>query len=185
MAVFKMGTKRPSRESREVQQTARLSCPDHYLPRKGPKTTLRVERIFCPVDFSECSTEASDCTYSTDGHYAAKLIVKSVPGALISLHGGGKSETQVDEMYSHQTAAAHEELCELPSNARNGLEREFVPQHGPSADFIAPFYSCPTCGGFVTVANRKTNHWSRIFVTTLKALPSDLTSRHVNASVEG
>ncbi|MGA8594650.1 MAG: hypothetical protein WB676_07880 [Bryobacteraceae bacterium] len=146
---------------------------------------LRVERIFCAVDFSECSTEASDCTYSTDGHYATKLFVQGVSEALISLNGGCKSEAQVDEMYSHQTAAAHEQLCELRSNARSGLEQEFVPQHGPSADFIAPFFSCPTYGRFVTVANRKPIHWSRIFVTTLKALPSDLTSRHLNAAVEG
>ncbi len=140
-AVLKMGAKRPSRGSRDVQQTARLYLgPTTICQEKGPKTMLRVERIFCAVDFSECSTEASDCTYSTDGHYATKLFVQGVSEALISLHGGCKSEVQVDEMYSHQTAAAHEQLCEMPSNARNGLEQEFVPQHGPSADFIAPFY---------------------------------------------
>jgi hypothetical protein len=36
-----------------------------------------------------------------------------------------------------------------------------------------------------TVANGKATYWSRMFAETLKALPSDLIGRHLNAPVEG
>jgi hypothetical protein len=37
----------------------------------------------------------------------------------------------------------------------------------------------------VTVANGKATYWSRMFAETLKALPSDLIGRHLDAPVEG
>jgi hypothetical protein len=39
---------------------------------------LNIEKILCPVDFSECSAKAYDYAYLLARHYEARLFVQKV-----------------------------------------------------------------------------------------------------------
>jgi nucleotide-binding universal stress UspA family protein len=101
---------------------------------------LKIERILCPVDFSECSAKAYDYAYSLARHYEAKLVVQHVAEQLLSFYDGYIPQAQVDEMYAHQSTEAHERFRELADRVGNGVEQEFIFQSGGSAaDFILSF----------------------------------------------
>ncbi len=48
---------------------------------------LRIERILCPVDFSEPSTRAYDSAQSLARHYQAKLFVQHVVDFVLPSYG--------------------------------------------------------------------------------------------------
>lgn len=101
---------------------------------------LKIETILCPVDFSERSAEAYDYAYSLARHYEAKLFVQHVAEQLLALYDGYVPQPQIDEVYAHQNAHAHERFHELAASMDNDVEQQFVFQRGDSAaDSILSF----------------------------------------------
>lgn len=101
---------------------------------------LRVEKILCPVDFSDCSATAYDYAYSLARHYDAKLFVQHVAEQLIALYDGYIAQEQVDEIYGRQEGDVDEQFRKLASNVADNVEQHFVFQRGgPAADFILLF----------------------------------------------
>jgi nucleotide-binding universal stress UspA family protein len=100
---------------------------------------LRIEKILCPVDFSECSAKAYEYAYSLARHYGARLFVQHVAEQLI-LAEGFMPHPQIHEFRAHQSAEAQDRFRELARDIKNGVEQEFVFQHsGFAADFILSF----------------------------------------------
>jgi nucleotide-binding universal stress UspA family protein len=101
---------------------------------------LKIEKILCPVDFSECSAQAYGYACSLARHYEARLFVQHVAEQWLSLYGGYITQAQVEQVYAHQSAEAQERFRELADSPGEGVEQEFVFQRGdPAADSILLF----------------------------------------------
>lgn len=95
---------------------------------------MNIERVLCPVDFSEFSTRAYDYAYSIARHYGAKLLVEHVVQPLQAAYPFyGFAEMTLQDTWSHLTADAETGLQELVRlHQRNGLQAEcFVRQGFP------------------------------------------------------
>ena len=98
---------------------------------------LKIERILCPVDFSEFSGRAYDYAHSFALHYKAKLFVQHVAESFIPFHDSYVSPALIDQIYAQQVAGAEEKIRELGSRRnRNGVEPEVILGRGPIADSI-------------------------------------------------
>lgn len=101
---------------------------------------LRIERILCPVDFSEFSTRALDYAYSLAKHYQAKLFVEHVILSLAAVYphfgfgeAGSLKIAQIE-------ANAGEELQKLvTAPAWNALKPEIIVQKGMLPESILTF----------------------------------------------
>jgi hypothetical protein len=74
---------------------------------------LRIERILCPVDFSEFSVRAYDYAYSVARQYEAKLFLQHVAEPVLTLYSGYISQTTIDEIHAQQTEHVQEQLRNL------------------------------------------------------------------------
>lgn len=98
---------------------------------------LRIERVLCPVDFSEYSDRAYDYAHSLARHYGAKLFVQHVTEPVLSLYRGYMSPSLLDELYAHQTADAHEAISKLAARHEGEkIEPEVLVEMGAAADSI-------------------------------------------------
>jgi nucleotide-binding universal stress UspA family protein len=103
---------------------------------------LKIERIICPVDFSEYSTKAYDYAYSLAKHYGAKLFLEHVVQPLSATYPyyTYPDPAAYDVLYWDLSADAEKRLKELAtSHARNGLEPEWVIRKGLASDAILSF----------------------------------------------
>lgn len=100
---------------------------------------LKLERILCPVDFSEFSARAYDYAHSLARHYEAKLQILHVVSTItvdpdLSLSG------VIDKIYAQQTAEAKKRVATLAGRqAGKPVESELTVQLGFAADSILAF----------------------------------------------
>lgn len=95
---------------------------------------MNIERIVCPVDFSEYSGRAYDYAYSLARHYGARLLVEHVVQPLQAAYPYyAFPEATVQDTWSSLSAEAQKGLQELvKAHSRNGLQPEcFVRQGFP------------------------------------------------------
>jgi nucleotide-binding universal stress UspA family protein len=102
---------------------------------------VKIERIVCPVDFSDYSTKAYDYAYSLARHYGAKLIVEHVVQPLtVAYPYYGFPESTAYDVYGSIASDAEQRLKELVhARSWDGLQPEWVVQKGLAADAILGF----------------------------------------------
>lgn len=101
----------------------------------------QIDRILCPVDFSQFSTKAYDYAYSLARHYGAKLLLQHVVAPiggsypLYALPGASLATIDWD-----LTADAEKRLKEIvEKRASNGCQAEFVVHKGYIPEAILAF----------------------------------------------
>ena len=101
---------------------------------------MRVDKILCPVDFSESSTTAYEYAYSLSRQYKAQLFVLHVMEPVVSMHRGFISPSLVEEIYSRQESDAREQFRKLEARyAGERVDSEVIVQIGLVADSILSF----------------------------------------------
>jgi nucleotide-binding universal stress UspA family protein len=101
---------------------------------------LKMQRILCPVDFSEFSERAYEYALSFARHFGAKLFVQHVTEPVVVLPRVYVSPALIDQVYAEQHAGAEEKVKELTAkHSRDGVESEVVLERGPVADTILQF----------------------------------------------
>ena len=112
---------------------------------------LKLERILCPVDFSEFSARAYRYGGSVAEHYGAKLAVQHVvelwryPSA-----GFAASAALYDEFCQAVCESGKEQLQEfVKNNSGDGFQPEFVVHQGMAPDAILSFAQASKADGIV------------------------------------
>jgi nucleotide-binding universal stress UspA family protein len=106
---------------------------------------LKIERILCPVDFSEFSARACEYAHSFAREYGAKLFVLHVAEQFVPIHPGYISPSLIDQVYAQQIADAEEKVRELAARQNwNDVEHEVVLERGAVADAILQFVEAKT-----------------------------------------
>lgn len=102
---------------------------------------MKIERIVCPVDFSEYSTKAYDYAYSLAKHYGAKLFLEHVVQPLqVPYPYYAFPDAMVNDVYWNVSSEAEKRMKELAAaRAWNGLQPEWVIQKGFVPDTILEF----------------------------------------------
>jgi nucleotide-binding universal stress UspA family protein len=92
----------------------------------------KIERILCPVDFSEFSAKAYDYACSLARHYEAKLLLAHVVSLVGATYPNAMlPDGAVASIYSNLTADAEKRLQEMAQErSSDGLKCEFVVQKG-------------------------------------------------------
>jgi nucleotide-binding universal stress UspA family protein len=99
-----------------------------------------MQRILCPVDFSEFSDRAYEYALSFARHFGAKLFVQHVIEPVVVLPRMYVSQPLIDRVYAEQVAGAEEKINELTAkHSRDGMEYEAVLERGPVADCVLQF----------------------------------------------
>jgi len=104
-------------------------------------TMLKIERILCPVDFSEFSARAYEYAHSLARQYRAKLFVQHVAEPFLSIHHTQISQDVIDQVYSQEVAEVKQKVRELAAPGAE-VEPEIVLERGPVADSILQFAEC-------------------------------------------
>jgi nucleotide-binding universal stress UspA family protein len=102
---------------------------------------LKIERILCPVDFSECSARAYDYAYSLALRYKAKLCVEHVIELVTSSYPYYNfPDIAGNNIYWDLSQATEERLREMvKQQSMNGLQAEMVVHKGFVPDSILAF----------------------------------------------
>ena len=98
---------------------------------------LTIERILCPVDFSDFSDRACDYARSFALHFGAKLFVLHVAEPFVPMDPSYISPSVIEQVYAQQIADAEEKVRELAARQNwNDIEHEVVLERGAVADAI-------------------------------------------------
>jgi len=101
---------------------------------------LRIERILCPLDFSEFSTKAFDYARSLARHYQAKLFLEHVLEPILAAYPFYACPEVAKDLFQDLRAHAEQQLQEfVRSHARNGIELESVVREGTVTDQVLAF----------------------------------------------
>jgi nucleotide-binding universal stress UspA family protein len=101
---------------------------------------LRIERILCPIDFSEFSARAYDYAQSLARHYQAKLFLNTVVDFGLPPYEYHTPAIDLTEVFRQTCADARERLQEFAkSHTRNGIQPECFVQEGAVTDSILSF----------------------------------------------
>jgi len=101
---------------------------------------LKIDRILCPVDFSEFSARAYDYAYSLARRYGAKLLLEHVIQPLTSAYPYYAFPDTMSQVYWSLSEDAEKRLRELTGrHAQNGFQPELVVQEGLVTDSILSF----------------------------------------------
>jgi nucleotide-binding universal stress UspA family protein len=101
---------------------------------------LRIERILCPVDFSESSVNAYDYAESLARHYQAKLFLNHVVDFDLPPYEYYALSTDLEEVYRKTCADAQDQLLQLAkSHSKNGVQPECLVQEGAVTESILSF----------------------------------------------
>jgi nucleotide-binding universal stress UspA family protein len=105
-----------------------------------PPSILTIERILCPVDFSEFSAKAYDYALSLAHHYRAKLFLEHVVQPITSPYPYYAFPDSWSEIYWNLDAHADTELKQLVQTHRwNGVQPDLVVHRGPVPASILSF----------------------------------------------
>jgi len=100
---------------------------------------LKIERILCPVDFSEFSARAYDYAHSLARHYEARLFVLHIVRS-ITIDPTFLSSTVLDKVYSQQALDAKAKMAKLVAKqAGDPVRSELIVQMGFATDSILSF----------------------------------------------
>lgn len=100
---------------------------------------LRIEKILCPVDFSEYSVKAYDYARSLAQHYGAKLLLQHVVQPLTSIYPYYSFPDAINEVFWDLETSAKQQLAEMISDHHgNGEVQRFV-HKGTAPDCILAF----------------------------------------------
>lgn len=98
---------------------------------------LRIEKILCPVDFSEYSAKSYDYAQSLAQHYGAKLLLQHVVQPLTSIYPYYAFPDAINEVFWNLETHAGERLSEFASAHRtDGFETERFVTKGAATDCI-------------------------------------------------
>jgi nucleotide-binding universal stress UspA family protein len=101
---------------------------------------LRIERILCPVDFSESSVRAHNHAQSLARHYQAKLFLQHVVESVLPFYEYYAPANYFDEIFQRIRNDAREQLQNFAkSHSRNGVQPECLVHEGAVADSILSF----------------------------------------------
>lgn len=101
---------------------------------------INIEKIVCPVDFSEFSTKAFEYAYSLARHYRAKLLLEHVIQPVAVTYPYYAFPATWTEIDWDMTSSAEKELNKLAQrHARNGLQPEFAVHKGVIPESILSF----------------------------------------------
>ena len=101
---------------------------------------MKLERILCPLDFSECSAKAFDYAQSLAKHYRSKLFVQHVVQLVFSAYPSYVNPDVVNEVCMELQSHARNQLQEfVKSHTRDGVHIESVLDEGDVTDTILSF----------------------------------------------
>lgn len=102
---------------------------------------LKIERILCPVDFSEYSARAYDYAYSLARHYGAKLYVEHVIQVLAAAYPYYNfPDVAANNIYWDLNQSAEIQLREMIDQRKaNGIQAEMVVHKGFVPESILSF----------------------------------------------
>ena len=100
---------------------------------------LKIERILCPVDFSEFSLKAYDYAYSLARHYESALFLEHVIEPLAVSYPYDGFPAVLDQIYDDLSAKAGERLRAMVKNRTDGKPPELIVNCGPVASSILTF----------------------------------------------
>jgi nucleotide-binding universal stress UspA family protein len=101
---------------------------------------LRIEKILCPVDFSEYSHKAYEYAKSLAQHYGAKLLLQHVVQPLTSTYPYYAFPDAINEVFWNLEGSADQKLSELISaHQEDGFEAKRFVHKGTVPDCILAF----------------------------------------------
>jgi nucleotide-binding universal stress UspA family protein len=101
---------------------------------------LRIEKILCPVDFSEYSARAFDYARSLAQHYGAALLLQHVVQPLTSTYPYYAFPDAINEVFWQLESSAEERLSELTAGfAEDGFEIKRFVHKGTAPECILAF----------------------------------------------
>ncbi|MGA8183108.1 MAG: universal stress protein [Terriglobia bacterium] len=101
---------------------------------------LRIEKVLCPVDFSEYSVKAYEYAQSLAQHYAAKLLLQHVIQPLTSTYPYYAFPDAINEVFWNLEASTDQKLSDLMSARRgNGFQIQRFVHKGTVPDCILAF----------------------------------------------
>jgi nucleotide-binding universal stress UspA family protein len=101
---------------------------------------LRIEKILCPVDFSEYSARAFDYARSLAQHYGAALLLQHVVQPLTSTYPYYAFPDAINEVFWQLESSAEERLSELTAGcAKDGFEIKRFVHKGTAPECILAF----------------------------------------------
>ncbi len=108
---------------------------------------LKIQRILCPVDFSEFSAKAYDYAYSLAKHYRAKLFLEHVVQPLTISCPYAAFPDSVSTINEKVRAEAAQQLRAFEKiHTHNGIRAEQIVQEGVVTDSILSFAEQQTIG---------------------------------------
>jgi nucleotide-binding universal stress UspA family protein len=101
---------------------------------------LQIERILCPVDFSESSARAYDSAQSLARYYHAKLFLQHVVDFVLPSYAYYADAVYIIELFERIRDGARKRLQEFAkSHTRNGVQPECLVHEGAVTDSIFSF----------------------------------------------
>jgi nucleotide-binding universal stress UspA family protein len=101
---------------------------------------LKLERILCPVDFSEFSTRAFEYAQSLAQRYGGKLLLEHVLHLAFSAYPSYTNPEVIDNISRGLSAFAGEQLRDfVRQHSRQGIEIESFVEEGDVTDTILAF----------------------------------------------
>ena len=101
---------------------------------------LRIEKILCPVDFSEYSVKAFDYAQSLALHYGASLLLQHVVQPLTAAYPYYAFPDTVNEVFWNLESSAEQKLSEMVATPReNGFQIQRFVHKGTAPDCILAF----------------------------------------------
>ncbi|MEJ2007259.1 MAG: universal stress protein [Acidobacteriota bacterium] len=101
---------------------------------------LRIEKILCPVDFSEYSAKAYDYAQSLAQHYGARLLLQHVVQPLTSSYPYYAFPDAINEVFWNLETRADERLSEFATARKtDGFETQRFVHKGTATDCILTF----------------------------------------------
>lgn len=101
---------------------------------------LRIERILCPLDFSEFSIQAFDCAWSLAQRYQAKLFLEHVLEPILAAYPFYTCPEVAKNLFQDLRAHAEQQLQEfVRSHTHDGIELESTVREGATTEQILAF----------------------------------------------
>src|ERR1700693_968829 len=101
---------------------------------------LKMERILCPMDFSEFSAKSYEYAHSLAQHYKAKLFLEHVVQPLNMAYHYYAFPDSFNQIYWNLKEDSEKHLTEVVKNyAWNGIHPDMVVQEGIPTDAILNF----------------------------------------------
>ncbi len=101
---------------------------------------LKMERILCPMDFSEFSAKSYEYAHSLARHYGAKLFLEHVVQPLAMAYPFYAFPDSLNQVYINLNQDAEKQLNEVVKNhSWNGIQPELIVREGFPTDAILTF----------------------------------------------